>query len=93
MAHADDAFAVAQRFGQRPAQDNTDILNSVMFVNVQVAFGSHLQIKAGMASQGMQHVIEKANPGANLGLTGAIQIQGDFNFRFARFTGNGGNAR
>jgi hypothetical protein len=93
VAHAGDAPAVAQRLGQGPAQNNADILNGVVLVNVQVACSPHLQIKASVPGQGMQHMIQKADAGIDLCLAGAVQIEDYFYISFARFAFNGSCAR
>jgi hypothetical protein len=93
VAHTGNALPVTQRLSQRPAQNNADILDGVVLINVQVACGLHLQIKASVPGQGVQHMIQKADAGGNFRPAGAIQIESHLYIRFARFAFNGSDAR
>jgi hypothetical protein len=92
MTHADDAGAIPQSLGQGPAQHNGNIFNGMVFIDVQIATGLDLQVKPGMAGQGMQHMIQKADTGLNSGLAGAIDIELDLDIGFAGLPGHAGSA-
>jgi hypothetical protein len=72
VTHAVDALTIAQGLGQGSAQDNAHVFHGMVFVDVQISFGAHGQIKAGVAGQSLEHVVQKANAGVEVGLTGAI---------------------
>jgi hypothetical protein len=92
MTHADDAGAIPQSLGQGPAQHNGNIFNGMVFIDVQIATGFDLQVKPGMAGQGVQHVIQKANAGLDRGLAGPINIELDLDVGFAGLPGHTGSA-
>src|SRR5690606_9126253 len=79
VPHALDAAPVAQCLVECLPQHNPHILNGVMAVNVQIAHCLHRQIKQAMHGEGGQHVVEKADTGRNLGLTCAVQVDGQMN--------------
>ena len=45
-------------------------------VNVQVAVAPHGQIKQAVAGKPVQHVVKKADAGVQVGLAGAVQVDG-----------------
>jgi hypothetical protein len=88
MSHPGNPSPVIQRFSQRPAQHNADIFNRMVFVNVQITPGADVQVKARVSSQGVQHVIQKADTGLDISLTGTVQVETDIYIGFTRFAGN-----
>jgi hypothetical protein len=71
---ARDALHVAERLFHRLAERNADILGRMMVVDVQVALGPHADVDARMTRQQIEHVIEEANAGRDLGRAGAIEV-------------------
>jgi hypothetical protein len=45
-----------------------------------------------MARQQIKHVVEKADPGGDVGHTGAVEVDGNFNVGFVGFSLDGGRA-
>src|SRR5690606_8381660 len=76
-AVARDAALVAQRLPQRLAQGDAGVLDGVVLVDVQVALGAHLQRDAAMLADLVEHVVEERQPGRNLGVGDAVQVQLD----------------
>jgi hypothetical protein len=58
-----DSLHVPQRLPDRLTERDSDILGGVVMIDVQVPFRLEHEIDAGMASQKIKHVIEKADPG------------------------------
>jgi hypothetical protein len=58
----------------------------VVLVDVQIALGSNLQVDRAMLGQQLKHVIEKTDPGLDVGLAGAIQIQRETDLGFGRLS-------
>jgi hypothetical protein len=75
-AHAGDTAPVSQRLLQSASQNNTHILNRMVFINVQVAHGLNGQVKASMAGQSVQHVVKKTDAGLDFGLASAVKVEG-----------------
>jgi hypothetical protein len=64
------------------------IFHRVVLIDVQVAAGVHGQIETGVAGQGDQHMIQKADAGVDLGRTAPVKIQADFDLSLARLAAN-----
>jgi hypothetical protein len=86
MTVAANSPFVSKRPGNDLPQHNADILGGVVAIDPQVADRLNLQIQMGMAGQQRQHMIEKTDPGADVGTAAALQGQGDSYFSFLRFS-------
>jgi len=71
------------------SQADERVLGSVVFVNVQVAFGMNGEVKESMRGEESEHVIEETDARADASLACAIQIEdeGDVGFVGAAFEG------
>src|SRR5690348_18141841 len=65
----------------------------MVLVHAGIAFAMHVQRKAAVLAQLLQHVIEKAEPRRNLGLTGRIEIDTHADAGLTRDAFDFGNAR
>src|SRR5206468_3450542 len=74
-AIAADAGLVAERLTQRLAEADADVLDGVMGVHVQVALGLDVEIDEAVARQQVEHVVEEADAGGELGIAGAVQVE------------------
>jgi hypothetical protein len=78
------------------AQGDADVLNSVVTIDVQIAFTGNVQIYQSMPGNLVEHVVQKTDACVQLGQPGAVQVQGDADLRFGRlasdFSGAGHSA-
>ena len=68
--------ALAKRLAERDA----DILDRMVVVDMQVARGADLQVDQRMARDLVEHMIEKADAGLDIGDAGAVERDADGNF-------------
>ncbi len=76
------------RFAERDA----DIFNGVVLVDVQIAFCGDVEIESAVPRDEIQHVIEEADAGGNLGFAAAIEIEAKSDIGFAGGAMDGGGA-
>ena len=76
-AVACDPGTVAERTRERVAERGEDILDRVVLVDVEVAAGEELEIEAAVEGEERQQVIEKADPGCDAGVAGAVEVEHD----------------
>ena len=69
---APDPRLVTKGFPQGLPERNARILNCVVKINVEVAFGVDLQVEQSMTGKQSQHVIEKRDAGHQFGISLAI---------------------
>ena len=79
---ARDALHVAERLLHRLAERDADVLGGVVVVDVQVALGLHGDVDARVARQQVEHVIEEADAGRDLGRAGAVEVDRDLDVGF-----------
>ena len=84
VAGAVDALAVAERFERSLAERDSDILDGVVLVDVEVTGGAERQVEATVPGKQLQHVIEKPDPGADVVSPAAIKHQPSAYMRFSR---------
>ncbi len=58
----------------------------VVMIDMQIAVGLYRDVDARMPRQKIEHVIEKADSGRDIGLAGAIQIDRHLNVGFLGFS-------
>ena len=82
---ARDALEVSQSLFEGLPERDADVLGGVMMINVKIARGGHIQVEAGMMSEKIKHVVEKANAGRDrrsglekLGVLRALSTFGRF---------------
>src|ERR1700731_2649713 len=68
-----DAGAVAQGLRHRGADHIADILGRVVEVDVEIAFGLQGDVDQTVLSELVEHVVEKADAGRDLGRAGAVE--------------------
>ena len=79
---------VSQSRLERLAQNDADVLHTVVVIHIGITDAFHCQIKLTMGSKEGQHVVQKAAAGIDGALAGTVQIQGQENIRFCSFPGN-----
>ena len=82
------AGLVAQRLLEGGAQRNADVLDRVVAVYIQIAVAGHAQIKQAVAGKAVQHMVKKADAGVQVGLAGAVKVDGQRDLRFPRVAGH-----
>ncbi len=78
-----NAALVVQRRAQGGAQTDRDILDRVVFVDVQVAFATQGKCKSTMTRDLLQHVIEETDAGGDVLRAVGVQVDGQANARLA----------
>jgi hypothetical protein len=63
VSGAVDALAIAERLRKKLAKDNSGVFDSVVLVDVEVAFGRESQIEAAMLGEELQHMVEETYAG------------------------------
>src|SRR4051794_33134036 len=71
---AGDARHRAKRLLYRLAERDADILSGVVVIDVEVAHGLDADVDPRMPRQQVQHMVEKADPGRDLGHAGAVKV-------------------
>ena len=79
---AGDALHVAERLLDRLAERDADILGGVVVVDMQVALGLDRDVDARMPRQQVEHMVEKADAGRDVGHAGAVEVDGDLDVGF-----------
>ena len=64
----------------------------VMEVDVEVALRAHMEIEQAVPGELVQHVVEEADPGCDIGRAGAVEVDGDGDARFLGVALHGGAA-
>ena len=67
---------VAERLGNRLADDDAGIFGGVVEIDVQIALGLERDVDQRVAGQLLQHVIEKADAGRDVVGARAVEIDG-----------------
>jgi hypothetical protein len=60
----------------------------MVIVDMQIALGADMQVNARMLRKALEHVIQKSDAGADVEFAGAVKVNRDGNFRFARLAFN-----
>lgn len=71
---AGDAGHAAERLLDGLPQRNTGVLGGMMMINVQVAHRLDREVDAGMTGEEIEHMVEKADAGRDVGRAGAIEV-------------------
>ena len=75
VAEAAHAGLVADRPGERLPQRDADVLDRVMRVDVQIALRLDVEVEHGVARHLLEHVLEKGQPGRELRLALAVDVE------------------
>ena len=70
-----NAFFIAKRLQQGLSHRNADVLDAVVVVDMGVTVTTDRQINQRMAGEQLQHMIEKADTGLDIGLARAVDSQ------------------
>ena len=89
---AHDPAPLAERLVDGATKADAGILGGVMLVDLEVAHGAHAQVEQAVARPEGEHVVEKAHPGADLGLAVAVKAQAEADLGLAGGTLDGGSA-
>jgi len=74
------------------SEGDTDIFHGVMLIHVEIATGTHEQIKCSVTRDEFQHVVEEANACCDARFSAPVEIQLQTNVCFVRFAVNCGSA-
>ncbi len=72
---------VAKRFHQRLPKRDPCVLDRMMIVDVAISLGPNGDVDKGMTRQLVEHMIEKADAGGDVGKPRSIEIKADLNAR------------
>lgn len=84
MPVAYQSFFVAYRLGNGLPQGDADVLDSMVRVNMQIAFRIDFQVDQSVTRDLVQHVVEKRHAGIEFRHASAIEIDSHTNLRFQR---------
>ena len=76
---------VAERLRERLAERDAGVFNRMMIVDMAIALGADGHIDERMASQLIEHVVEKADAGRNVGRARSVEVDGDLDARLLGF--------
>lgn len=79
---AGDARHVAERLLDRLAKRDAGVFGGMVIINVQVANRLDREVDAGMAGEEIEHMVEKADAGRDIGHAGTIEVHGDLDVGF-----------
>ena len=71
---AGDAGHGAERLLHGLAERDADILGGVVVVDMQIAIRLDRDVDAGMPGQQIEHMVEEADAGRNVGHAGAVEV-------------------
>ena len=77
-----DPLLVAQRLLERLPQGDADVFDAMVIVDMQIAFGTDIDIKTAMAGNLLEHVFEKGDSSIKIRPPTAIKIDGNANLSF-----------
>ena len=72
---AADALLVAERLHERLAERDAGVLDRVVVVDMQVALHLDREVDQRMAGEEVEHMVEEADAGRDLGLAGAVESE------------------
>ena len=75
MGIAMDTGFIAQGLGKGLTKADADIFHSMMVIDMGIALCLHREVKKTMYCEQGQHMIQKSDAGADIGLTGAVNLQ------------------
>ena len=82
IAEPPDAFLVAERLAQRLTEHDRGVLDGVVPFDLDVAFGAHGQVEAGVGAQCGEHVVVERDTGVDVHLPGAFEVELDDDLGF-----------
>lgn len=82
MTVAPHALLIADSLRQRLTKGDANVLDGVVGIDVQIALRLDLEVDHAVAGDLVEHVIEEADAGRQLGRAAAVEIDLDSDFRF-----------
>ena len=82
----------SERLEYRLSEDDTDILNGVVIIDFDVAFGRYFEIEAAVLGKQGEHVIEERNASLDVRMPLAVDIDDKRSIGRAAHRGEGVNA-
>ena len=89
---AGDAAMVPSACFTRLAERDADILGRVVIIDMEIALGLDRDVDERMAGQQVEHMIEEANAGRDVGHAGAVEIDRDLDLGLLGLALDGGLA-
>ena len=69
-----DALLIAQSFTDRAAETNSHVFHRVVMIDVKIPVCFHSQVEQPMPREERQHVVEEADAGTDVVLTGTVEV-------------------
>ena len=85
---AGQAALVAERLLERLPERDADILDGVVVVDMQIALGGNADIDERVARELVEHMVEEADAGGDLGRAGAVEVELDRDLRLVGLAGH-----
>ena len=89
-AVTDNPLLVTPSLGEGLPETDTDVFDSVVLIDLQVSFGSDVEVDETVTGEEGEHVVEKADAGIDPGGTGTVQIETEFDLGFGGLAADGG---
>src|SRR5208283_2004686 len=74
-----------ERLGKRLADGDADVLDRVVIVDVAVACGANGEVDQGMTRELIEHMIEEADAGRDVGRARSVEVDADLDARLLGF--------
>jgi hypothetical protein len=85
---AENAAFFSQSLQNGFAEGDAHVFDGVMLIDIEIATGNDMQIEGAMASDKIEHVIEKADASGNARFGVTVEIQFELDVRLIRFAVN-----
>ncbi len=72
-----DAVPLAERLAECRAKDEGDVLDRVMFVDLQVTIGADREVEQAVVGHRTEEMVVEADPGVDRGRAAAVEPQRD----------------
>ena len=82
VSGAVDALAIAERFREKLAEHDADVLDGVMLIDIQIALRFQSEVKAAVFCEELQHMIEESNASGDFVAAAALDFQRTLDLRF-----------
>ena len=82
------AASITHCLGESLTQGNANIFHGVMRIDVQIAIGLDVEIDHAMASNLIEHMLQKRESGIKLRIALSVEINTDGNLCFQSISGN-----
>ena len=82
VAIAADAATVAKCFGKSLAKTDTDVLDRVVRIDLNITVADHVKVKASVACKEGEHMVKKAHARVYIAFSASINIKGQLDLGF-----------